>query len=263
MNGSIRDHILASTRFIAIEGIDCAGKGSLLEVLVPHIRDRVAYHCEKLQADPFPVDVFTPWEGDTWGSKVREVFVSGVGDPDVELMLAFAARRSLVLNRLKPLLAEGGFAVVDRYVASSFAYQVETATSAYLWADLLRLTCEQTVPGLTIYLDVPAEVSQHRLRVRNAIKDGFEVRGAEFFEAVRSRYGMAFSLLKTAAPNSLYAYVDANDRPEAVFSKARDVVNSYIDRMFSIDQDVIARATAFLDSVSVDFPIKVTMPTRA
>jgi dTMP kinase len=254
LNQPAREYILASPRFIAIEGIDCAGKTTLLNTLVPHIQERVAYHCAQLEIPSFPVEMLTPWEGAPWGSQLRDIFVSGIGDADIELMLAFAARRSLVVNKIKPFLDQHAFCVVDRYAASSFAYQVDTPASAYLWADLLRLTCNKMLPGLTLYLDVPPDVAKLRHMIRNTDMDAFETRSDDYFNQVRDRYTMAFMLLKSSARNSFYASIDATKPPEAVFSAARDIVNSYIDRMFSMEGEVIERANKFLELHSIKFP---------
>ncbi len=254
------EHVKPSYRFIAIEGVDAAGKTLLTSNLVPFIQTQLDKYAAQYEAN-FDVRGFTPWEGSERSQAIRSMFLGqNINDPMIEMMLIFAARRDLILNKVKPWLDAGGFGVIDRYVATTFAYQGlnSQVPSFMLWADLMRQTCERILPGLTIYLDVDDESVRERLELRGQPLDSIEERNAGGYNHLRAGFQAAFSILKTTSPESVYTVIDANMAPEVVLTCAKDIVEAYIERLFSVDAEVRERTSRLLDIYQFRMPEGLT-----
>lgn len=250
------EHVKPCYRFIAIEGVDAAGKSLLTSNLVPFIQKQLDKYAAQYEAN-FNVKGFTPWEGSERSQAIRSMFLGhNINDPMIEMMLIFAARRDLILNKIKPWLDGGGFGVIDRYVATTFAYQGfnHQIPSFMLWADLMRQTCERILPGLTIYLDVDDESVRERLALRGQPLDSIEERNAGGYGHLRAGFQAAFSVLKMTSPESVYTVIDANMAPEVVLACAKDIAEAYIERLFSTDAEVIERTTKTLDMFAFKAP---------
>jgi dTMP kinase len=114
-------------RLITIEGIDGAGKTTLATGLV-----------DALQARGLDVVLLREPGGVPAAERIRELVI----DPGLhvtartEALLYAAARAQLVEEALEPLLREGKWVLLDRFIDSSLAYQgggrelgIETASS--------------------------------------------------------------------------------------------------------------------------------------
>jgi dTMP kinase len=87
------------------------------------------------------------------------------------LALLFAADRlDHTRDEVVPLLAEGRWVISDRYVLSSLAYQSLDLPQAYV----AQINARAPRPDLTIFLDVPPEVSLRRRHAEAASPDLFE-----------------------------------------------------------------------------------------
>ena len=101
-------------RLITIEGIDGAGKTTLATALVGALRDR-------------GIDVLLLREpgGVPAAERIRDLVI----DPELhvtartEALLYAAARAQLVEEALEPLLSQGKWVLLDRFIDSSLAYQ--------------------------------------------------------------------------------------------------------------------------------------------
>ena len=108
--------------------------------------------------------------------------------PITGLFLYLAARADLVANVIRPTLATGWSVVCDRYVDSTFAYQVGGHGTDWKMVELANeWATSGLMPDLTFLLDAPYEVCTERLEGRPG-NDRTDVLGRAFFNRVRDMY---------------------------------------------------------------------------
>ena len=101
-------------RLITIEGIDGAGKSTLAAALADALRDR-----------GIEVSLLREPGGVPAAERIRDLVI----DPGLhvtartEALLYAAARAQLVEEAIEPLLREGRWVLLDRFIDSSLAYQ--------------------------------------------------------------------------------------------------------------------------------------------
>jgi dTMP kinase len=195
-------------RLITIEGIDGAGKSTL-----------VAGLADALAARGQPVAVLREPGGVELSERIRDL-VQGAGGWDVspraEALLYAAARAQLVAERLEPLLARGEWVLLDRFVDSSLAYQ---GAGRGLGVEAIRELNEFATGGLrpdrTLLLRIDPEAGLARLRARGEAPDRLESEAGEFFATV----ARAYDELAEAEPDRI-AVVDAAQPPAEVLAAA-------------------------------------------
>ena len=101
---------------ISIEGPDGAGKTTVLEALLPRLRE------------VYPAQVVTTREpgGVAIAEQIREVILdvdNTAMDAKTELLLYIAARRQHLVEKVLPELEKGNMVIMDRFIDSSVAYQ--------------------------------------------------------------------------------------------------------------------------------------------
>jgi dTMP kinase len=193
---------MATGRLIAIEGIDGAGKTTLARGLVA--------------ARPELVVLREPG-----GAEVSERIRALVADPALEVdpraeaLLFAAARAQLVAEVVRPLLEDGRWVVLDRFVDSSLAYQ---GAGRGLGVDAVAAINAFGTGGLgadlTLYVRVEPEVGAARLGGAGAGLDRIEQAGAAFFARVVEAYD------SLAASRQDYVILDGAGTPETVLSDA-------------------------------------------
>ena len=185
---------------ISVEGLDGAGKTTLIAGLAP------ALGATALR-EPGGVEL---------SERIRTL----VADPELavdaraEALLYAAARAQLVAERLRPLLADGGTVVLDRYVDSSLAYQ---GGGRELGVEAIReLNVFGTgglIPDRTLLLRIDPERGLARIADRGA--DRLELAGGEFFARVAHTY----DALAAAEPDR-FVVLDATEPPDTVLAAA-------------------------------------------
>ena len=99
--------------FIVFEGGDGSGKSTQVRSLMRRLRRRGTNVIRTREPG-----------GTSLGQSLRTLLKSGQPmTPISELMLFEAARAQLVQQVIKPLLAEGGVVIADRFTSSTIAYQ--------------------------------------------------------------------------------------------------------------------------------------------
>lgn len=139
-------------RYVAIEGIDGAGKTTVAEAVV-----------DSLRQDGIPVELVREPGGTEIGEAIRQIVLHSEDDlsPWSEALLFAAARAQLAYELVGPLLAEGTWVITDRSVFSSLAYQgagrglgvetvrqVNAAGLGDVWPDLVILLDLEAGEGL-------------------------------------------------------------------------------------------------------------------
>jgi dTMP kinase len=189
-------------RLITVEGLDGAGKTTLVEAL----------------ADALPRDVTVLRE--PGGVELSEQIRALVKDPrlDVhpraEALLYAAARAQLVAERLEPLLSAGEWILLDRFVDSSLAYQ--GAGRGLGVAEIRALNLFATAgltPDRTLLLRIDARAGLARIGGRGEGTDRLEREELAFFDAI----GAAYDELAAAEPER-FAVIDAARDPGTVLA---------------------------------------------
>lgn len=110
-------------------------------------------------------------------------------EPETELLMMYASRTQLYHRVIKEALAKGQWVISDRYELSSYAYQgVGRGLGMETLDAISKISLKGFKPDLTLYMDVPYEVSQARLSHRGLAKDRIEQEGKDFFNAIRDAY---------------------------------------------------------------------------
>jgi len=197
---------------ITVEGLDGAGKTTLVSALA-----------RELGAGGRPVFVMREPGGVDLSERIRTL----VKDPAIvmggraEALLYAAARAQLVEEQLEPLLAEGNWVVLDRFVDSSLAYQ---GAGRGLGTDAIRaLNAFATgglVPDRTLLLRVDPATGRDRISGREEDTDRLEREQEGFFAAVAD----AYAAIAEAEPERV-AVIDATQTPDRVLADALSAVD--------------------------------------
>lgn len=169
-------------RFISIEGIEGAGKSTLIAALGDALR---------AQGDEV---VLTREPGGTAvAERLRQVVLEHGSeriDPLTETLLMFAARGVHLANLIRPALRRGAWLLCDRYTDATRAYQGGgRGVDAALIEQLATALHGDLWPGVTLLLDLPvAQGLARAARRAGGASDRIEAEKAEFFERVRERY---------------------------------------------------------------------------
>jgi len=167
-------------RLITIEGIDGAGKSTLAAALL-----------DALEARGLDVTLLREPGGVPAAERIRDLVI----DPDLhvtprtEALLYAAARAQLVEEAIEPLLLEGKWLLLDRFIDSSLAYQ---GGGRELGIDSVRAINEFAIrtarPDRTLLLMIDPGVGRDRSRSRPGAPDRLEREHDDFFERTVSAY---------------------------------------------------------------------------
>src|SRR4051794_15982527 len=198
---------VAAGRLITVEGLDGAGKTTLIGALagVLHARGR-------------EVLVLREPGGVALSERIRALVkdASLAIDPRAEALLYAAARAQLVAEQLRPLLDDGRWILLDRFVDSSLAYQ--GAGRELGVEEVRRLNAFATgglTPDRTLLLRIDPAVGLARVAGRAQDADRLEREAGAFFDRVAA----AYDALAAADPERV-AVIDAAQEPRAVLADA-------------------------------------------
>jgi dTMP kinase len=177
---------MKKNHFIAFEGIDGSGKSTQVKLL-----------SEKLKKEGFKIyTTFEPTDSPV-GSVIKNIFKHRI-DADHRTIagLYVADRLDHLLNKTNGILKkleEGYIVITDRYYFSSYAYQ-GTHMSLDWVIQANSLSAELLRPDLTIFIDVPPEVSMQRLSEGRDMIQLYE--NLENLHNVKAKYFESFDKLK-------------------------------------------------------------------
>ncbi len=167
--------------FLVLEGIDGAGKSSLIQPLADTGRRLGMEVCTTREPGGTPL-----------AEQIRALLLDPVAptwSAETELLLLFAARAQHLQQRIRPAVAQGKLVISERFSASSYAYQGSgLGVDAGLIATLERRVLQNFQPDLVIILDLPVEQARQRLNCRGGTPDRYQCRPSGFAEAVRQGY---------------------------------------------------------------------------
>lgn len=212
----MNDNNPTTGRFIAIEGVDGAGKGVQSRLL----RD-------ELQGSGVDVLLTREPGGSPGAEEIRNLLVHGAAerwDAMTELLLIYAARRDHLTKTIWPALKAGRWVISDRFADSSRAFQGIAGGLGLDVVDAVHAQCVGSfVPDLTIVLDLDPEQSLARTVVRGGHEDRFEKKGLAYQQRVRD----AFLQLARRSPRT-HVLIDAARTVDEV---AHDVLRVVTERM--------------------------------
>lgn len=165
-------------KFITLEGVDGAGKSSL----IPWIAGRLRRPGREVVVTREP-------GGTPLAEKLRALVLAESMDPLSETLLLFAGRFDHVQKTILPALARGAWVICDRFTDATVAYQGGGKGES---RDLIRRLALAVHPDLTpdqtLVFDCPYDVSRSRLSASGRTLDRFEAEEQAFFDRVRAAY---------------------------------------------------------------------------
>jgi dTMP kinase len=194
--------------FITFEGGEGAGKST-----------QIARLRRRIEAAGQPVLVTREPGGSPRAERIRKFLLAGgarAHGPLAEAVLFTSARIDHLERTIRPALGAGTHVLCDRFADSTRAYQgaLGSLDEATL-AGLERVAVGETVPDLTLVLDLPPETGLERVRRRQAERgegaDRFETEGLPFHVALRE----AFLRIAAGAPQRCVV-IDAGRDEDAV-----------------------------------------------
>jgi dTMP kinase len=194
-------------RFITVEGIDGAGKTTLVTALE-----------RELAARGRPVTVLREPGGVELSERIRALVTdpSLHVDPRAEALLYAAARAQLTAEALDPRLAAGEWLLLDRFVDSSLAYQGGGRDLGIgEVAAINDFATGGLTPDRTLLLRIDPAAGLARAGGRGQEADRLEREADAFFVATAA----AYDALAAAEPER-FAVLDAALAPDRVLADA-------------------------------------------
>lgn len=207
-------------KFITFEGIDGSGKSTQLRLLADDLRFR-GYNVLTTQQPG----------GTPLGRRLREAFLDTEENiaPMAELLLFAADRAQHVEFLIKPALTEGKIVISDRYADATTAYQgAGRGFSPTIIKQVVNLATGGLKPDLTLFFDLPVEVSFERTHKRDAmgeLKNRMDKENAGFYERVRNAY-----LEIIAKEPRRFRVIDANKSVEQVHAEALEILTKFLQK---------------------------------
>lgn len=202
--------------YIVFEGIDGAGKTTLMEKVAEWLREKVTVkvheRCE-------------PTKGFEKSLPLRDplIFI----DDDAALALSYALDRLIIHDDVKWFLKGGDIVLSDRSYISSLVYQKDT--------DFVREINKYALkPDLIVFLDVPSEIARERIIQRDGIEKAPSI---EKLEQLRKKYRSIFGLGDEYPDKGVfgldYFEVDATKSPDEILEEIKQVLkgmfNDWLD----------------------------------
>ena len=198
---------------ISIEGPDGAGKTTVLEALLPRLRE------------VYPAQVVTTREpgGVAIAEQIREVILdvdNTAMDAKTELLLYIAARRQHLVEKVLPELEKGNMVIMDRFIDSSVAYQ---GTGRGLNQDEIAWL-NGYKPDVTLLFDVDSETGLARIAASGEREvNRLDLEKLDLHQRVRQGY----LDLAQAEPERI-KLIDASQAFEDVVEQAWNVIKGYL-----------------------------------
>lgn len=166
--------------FIVLEGMDCSGKSSQVNMLKEAIEER-----------GYRVHVTREPGGTPMAEEIRSTLLKKRDEKVhalTEILLFGASRHQHVENVIKPLVEEGVVVISDRFTDSSYAYQGCGRERMISFLDVEQMVLEGFRPDHVLYFDVTLEEALLRQRRRSDKQDRLDEEQTSFKEKVYEGY---------------------------------------------------------------------------
>ncbi len=202
--------------FITFEGGEGTGKSTQVKLLA-----------ERFRTEGKTVLTTREPGGTPEAEAIRNLMV--LGDPgrwsgNEEMLLAFAARNSHIRHVVEPTLKTGAIVICDRFVDSSYVYQVVAGgADKILFSALQAAVSNTSIPDFTFILDIDHMIGSERAHQRmmggNApTENRFERKGATFHEKVRAGF-VEISKLQPARCHLIDAAASESEVADRIWAK--------------------------------------------
>jgi len=211
-----------NSQYIVVEGLEGAGKTSA----IGSIRDI-------LKSQGIIQFLLTREPGGTFIAENLRQFILNIDtektekiDKKTECLLFYAARVQLVETVIKPALKLGKWVISERHDLSTQAYQGGGRGIDFNFLKNMRnLILDNFSPNLTLYLDIPPEMSQLRSFQRGNL-DRIEGESLSFFKRTRDRY------LALAKSDSRIQVIDGTQSREGVLKSIKKSVIEWLKSQY-------------------------------
>lgn len=198
-------------RLIVIEGGEGAGKTTVVKRLVAAMPD-----------------TFIPLRepGGTWmGEHIRILLLdpSSKMVPLTEFLLFWASRAQFLIEKVVPILESGKYVLADRYIPSTYAYQIKARKleeEMALFKALESGMSKYASPALYIFLDIEPELGMKRAE-RRSKADRMEQEDMSFHNQVYEGYLEFFSTRP-------HVRIDARRTEDEVFAEVLSAVRKVV-----------------------------------
>ena len=205
---------LTQGKFIAVEGIEGAGKSSAIAVIEQCLAQANIPFAKTREPGGTPL-----------AEKLRAIVKEPCDEhitPECELFLMYASRSQLLHNKILPELKRGHWVIGDRHDLSSRAYQ---GGGREFNDDVINAIADITLngfkPNFTLYLDLEPELGLSRAQARGEL-DRIEQEKIDFFHRVRNKY------LELANADDTIFIIDASQEMAKVHNDIRHIVGEYL-----------------------------------
>ncbi len=164
--------------YIAIEGIDTAGKSTQIEALTNHFSDAI------VTKEPGATPI---------GVKIRELVLEGKGSAKTELLLFLADRAEHIATVIEPNY-KNKLILSDRSAVSGIAYALQqNIFSKEKLVELNHFATNKLYPDTVFLLQLTQKELEFRLSQKTL--DGIELRGVEYLLKIQQNLIEAANLL--------------------------------------------------------------------
>lgn len=203
---------------VVFDGNNGAGKSGCLSEVAKH-----------LQAQGYEVITSAEPGGTRIGKSIRTL-VRGVENTEMSdiagMMLFAAARAQNVHEIIKPALRRGCLVLLDRFTASSIAFQsAGQGIPLDVVANIDAIARNGLEPDYTLIFDLDPRTGLARTGQRAVCDDKFELAGTEFLDRVRHDY-----LRQAAADQDRFEVIDASQSIAEVLASAIAAVDGFLER---------------------------------
>ncbi|MCP4176230.1 MAG: dTMP kinase [bacterium] len=198
--------------FIVIEGLDGAGTTTQLNNISNYLSDNNIKHYR----------TFEPTDNEI-GKFIRNVLSGKIPLEQETIAYLFSADRNEHIygknNGIIKQLEEGNLVICDRYLFSSIAYQSIGIDPELVFS----LNSKFPLPEYLIFIDVPVEICQERLKKRNSEIDIYD--NMEYQKKVLDNY-----------TNSIDQYLDSDMKVIKIdgLKVPENITREIIDKIFSV-----------------------------
>lgn len=203
--------------FIVLEGGEGVGKTTQMQKLKEYLPSAFAGREFVFTREP---------GGSPFAEQIRSLIVGDdARDADGQTMigLLMASRADHLHHLVLPALKEGKIVVCDRYIASSYAYQVTAQESPELENIFWAYAKLMPVPDATIFFDLDPAEAMKRVDGRNAAKSHFDTRDIGFHTRICEGYKKYFAKSGAKSIN-----IDANQDVGGVWAAVQKAVESIL-----------------------------------